>query len=387
MRSRALRTTCGALAWIAVGLAAFFLFRSEKQIRQLAAGLRAFDLHAREVSTSLGDLRAAQEAYVAAGQGVAFWMPKVATTTAAVHAAVVSLRESAVSSAASAELMEAEAALAEFTTVDKRARDYIKLGDHLMAGDVVFTEGGDTAATTARHVEAARFAEQQTYDATEAAMRRQQALAIGGAAAVSAIVVLMLIPVRNEQRDVADFEEDSNEVAVAPAPEAPPSSTIGTILRTTADLATDFGRIRDLPDLHRLLARAADVMDASGVVVWLGTTGGADLQPVAAHGYTAHAVARMPSVPRAANNAAAAAYRTGSMQIVLSRPGGATGALVAPILAPDGCIGALSAEIRHGGEGSETIQAMASIFAAHLAGVFAATATEPRTGTKAAAQG
>jgi hypothetical protein len=387
MRSRALRTTCGALAWIAVGLAAFFLFRSEQQIAQLAAGVRAFDLHARDVSTSLTDLRAAQQAYVAAGQGVAFWMPKVASETDAVRTGIASLRESADSSAASAELMEAEAAVAEFITIDKRARDYIKLGDQLMAGDVVFTEGAETAVTAARHVESARIAEQQAYDRTAATIRTQEALAIGGAAAICVIVVFLLIPVGKRETEVVEPQESSDLVAATPAPQAPPSSTIGTILRTTADLATDFGRIRDLPDLHRLLARAADVMDASGVVVWLGTTGGADLQPVAAHGYTAHAIARMPSVPRSANNAAAAAYRTGAMQIVLSRPGSATGALVAPILAPDGCIGALSAEIRHGGEGSETIQAMATIFAAHLAGVFAATASEPRANTKAAAQG
>ena len=387
MRSRALRTTCGAIAWIAVGLAAFFLFRSEKQITELGAAVRAFDLHAREVSTSLDDLRAGQQAYVAAGQGVAFWMPKVAATTDAARTGIASLRGSALSSTAGAELMEAEAALAEFSTIDKRARDYIKLGDQLMAGDVVFTEGGETAATAARHVEAARIAEQQNYDATEGAIRTQQAVAIGGAAALCAIVVLMLIPAGRPELEFVEEPQSSGATETIPIPQAPPSSTIGTILRTTADLATDFGRVRDLPDLYRLLARAADVMDASGVVVWLGTTGGADLQPIAAHGYSAHAIARMPSVPRSANNAAAAAYRTGSMQIVLSRPGGAAGALVAPILAPDGCIGALSAEIRHGGEGSETIQAMATIFAAHLAGVFAGTATDQRAATKVGAQG
>ena len=50
-----------------------------------------------------------------------------------------------------------------------------------------------------------------------------------------------------------------------------------------------------------------------------------------------------------------------------------TGAVVAPILSADGCIGALSAEIRHGAETSEAVQALAEIFAAHLAGVLAQT--------------
>jgi hypothetical protein len=68
---------------------------------------------------------------------------------------------------------------------------------------------------------------------------------------------------------------------------------------------------------------------------------------------------------------------------VLSRPGRSSGAVVAPILSADGCIGALSAEIRGGGETSDSVQALAAIFAALLAGVLvtapASDINEPRT--------
>jgi hypothetical protein len=84
----------------------------------------------------------------------------------------------------------------------------------------------------------------------------------------------------------------------------------------------------------------------------------------------------MPPVPRSADNAAAAAYRSGTLQIVLSRPGNSSGAVVAPILSPEGCVGALSAEIRHGAETSEAVQALAEIAAAHLAGVLTTTPAE-----------
>jgi len=90
-------------------------------------------------------------------------------------------------------------------------------------------------------------------------------------------------------------------------------------------------------------------------------------------------------VPRSADNAAAAAYRTGQMQIVLARPGGNPGALVAPILAADGCIGALSATIQGRGAASESVQALSTIVAAHLAPMLAdsrpaaeSTVAEPR---------
>ncbi len=86
-------------------------------------------------------------------------------------------------------------------------------------------------------------------------------------------------------------------------------------------LATDFGRVRDLDELTRLLGRAADVLDASGLMVWMGDASGGDLRPVLAHGYSSQMLARIPPVPRSADNAAAAAYRSGTLQIVLSRPG------------------------------------------------------------------
>ena len=121
-----------------------------------------------------------------------------------------------------------------------------------------------------------------------------------------------------------------------------------------------------------MLGRAAEVMDASGLMVWVGSDDGDDLRPVVAHGYSAAMIAHIRPVPRSGDNAAAAAYRSGTLQIVLSRPGDSTGAVVAPILAADGCIGALSAEIRSGGETSETVQALAAIFAAYLATVLSA---------------
>jgi hypothetical protein len=69
----------GAATLVAVGAAAFFLFQTEQQIARLKSTLRAFDVRAREATTALADLRVAQQAYVAEGQGVDYWMPKVAS--------------------------------------------------------------------------------------------------------------------------------------------------------------------------------------------------------------------------------------------------------------------------------------------------------------------
>jgi hypothetical protein len=390
MRSRTVRITVGLLALIALGLAAGFVIPTQQEVTRLTASVRAFDLHARETADALGELRVAQQAYVAAGQGVAFWMSKVATTAAVVRNGIIALRPSAASGPARAALMEAEAAVAEFDAVDKRAREYLKSGEHLMAADVIFTEGGDTAATAGRLVERARLSEHQALDARVAAVRRQQALALGVAGGVTALVVLLLAFAgpKSAAPAAADMTPAASTVADQSGLETRTESSaraLAAMLRTTAELCTDFGRIRDLSDLKDLLARVAAAMDASGVVVWLGSTSGVDLQPIVSHGYSPAVIARMPAVPRSSDNAAAAAYRTGLLQIVLSRPGGSAGALVAPLLTPEGCAGALSAEIRNGGEGSEAVQALAVIFAAHLAGIFAATASD--SGDQKAARG
>jgi hypothetical protein len=392
MRSLAARITVGALAWLALAGTAVFIVTSERQVAPERSAVRAFDLKVREATDALADLRAAQQAYVAAGQGVAFWMPKVAATLDSVTGAVNGLRQDAASAAARSAVDDAATTLAGFGNVDKRARDYLKSGQQLMAADVIFTEGGEAAATAARQLEAARLAEHQTLEASDANRRRVEATALGAAAGFVALLVLLLVPVRRrppEQTATAVASDTGLEaaepVSVAPGPRADPRArgfadpaakaparhhSAGAIpaLKAAAELCTEFGRVSGIGQLNALLGRAAEMIDAIGLVVWIGDVAGGDLRAVLAHGYAPHVLSRMPKVPRNDKNAAAAAYRTGEMQIVASRPGG-SGAVVAPLLAPEGCIGALTAEVRSGGEGSESVQALAAIFAAQLAGV------------------
>jgi hypothetical protein len=378
MRSLAARLTLSAAAWIALGAAAIFIIQSEQRLATRHAAVRAFDLHARETVDALAEARSAQQAYVAAGQGVAFWMPRVGALVQQTAGSVAGLREAAASAEARRVLGLAAVAITDFGSLDQRARDYIRTGESLMAGDVVFTEGADAAANAARQVEAARLAEREALDADEARERQLEASAAGGAAVFAALALALLA--------FAPGAAKEETVSIAPAPQPQEISEIvaharprgsAPALRAAAELCTEFGRVNDLPDLTRLLGRAANLMDASGLIVWLGSTSGADLRPVLAHGYSDTMLAKIPAVPRSADNAAAAAYRSGALQIVLTRPGTAPGAVVAPLLSPDGCIGALTAEIRDRGETSDSVQALAAIFAAQLVNMLGAAASAP----------
>jgi hypothetical protein len=422
MRSRAARLTFCTVAWTALAAAGFFLVRTEKQISQRREAFRAFDQHAREATDALADMRAAQHAYVAAGQGVAFWMPKVAALLEDVAHDVDGLRGSAASAEAGGSLIEAAANVTEFGNVDRRARDYLQSGQTLMAGDVVFTEGGETAALAARQVESARLAERRALDASEAALRRQQAIALGAAAGLGVLVMGMLAfakPVQPRRESAAGAATPGTEASpeaagdlalrvtaqspvtvqspvvaqnpvVAQSPKAPARATVELprgsvpVLKAAADLCTELSRVNDAGELQRVLARAADIMDARGLVVWIGNTAGADLRPVLAHGYPDQVLARLPTVPRSADNAAAAAYRTGELQIVRKQPGVSNGAVVVPLMSPEGCVGAFSAEILSGSETADSVQALAAIFAAQLAGVLVGSASTSAAADSAA---
>jgi CHASE3 domain sensor protein len=394
--SRALRWSCVIVALIAIAAAAFLLIGSEQQLNQHTASLRGFDQRARDASAALVDARVGQQAYVAAGQGAAFWFVKTAAAVQAATDELAALRQAAGAAALTA-LDEASATVVEFSALDKRARDYLASGEQLMAGDIIFTEGSDAAATAVRQIETARMAQHQATDVESAATRRRQTVIAGAATGIVVLVVLVLVPVpRASATEPATLSILAPPAAAQPIPSTPVpvpvrtaplrSHAQGSVLKAATDVVTEFGRVRDLDELTRVLGRAAEVMDASGLMVWMGSATGSDLRPVLAHGYSAKMIERIPPVPRSADNAAAAAYRSGTLQIVMSRPGGSSGAVVAPILAVDGCIGALSAEIRSGGETSDSVQALAAIFAAQLAGVLATAApAEEIQETRAAA--
>jgi len=380
MRSRTARLAVATLILTAFGAVAAFLVSSEKQIQTIAASAATFDLHAREAADAIGDVRAAEEAYLVQGQGIPFWMHKVATTVDVVRTKIAGLRQSSANMAALSALVDAESTLAEFETIDRRAREYMNGGQQLMASDVIFTEGSQTSATASRQIESARVAERQSADATSAAIRRREALAVAGAAAVGVLLMLTLVPLPRQEETTVDRKASEPEefARVVPKPQpparteppvAPPSPRVrissSPVLRAAADLAVAFGKVNEAGELEKLMTRTADVLDASGIVVWMGNSVGGDLRPVLTHGYSSQVVSRMTKVARGADNAAAAAYRTGEMQIVPSRPG-FRGAVVAPILRADGCVGALSAEIQDGGEIADGVQAVAAIIAAQL---------------------
>jgi transcriptional regulator with XRE-family HTH domain len=133
-----------------------------------------------------------------------------------------------------------------------------------------------------------------------------------------------------------------------------------------AELCTSLGRVDSGSDIDPLLAEAARLLDAVGLIVWIWDARAVELRPALAHGYSDKVLAQLPRVDRDTNNATAAAFRAGQTCVVNSTDD-ASGALVVPLMTPGGCAGVLAIELQHGREESEFVRALAMIFAAQLA--------------------
>jgi hypothetical protein len=396
MRSSAARLTLGVAAWIALGAAAAFIVQFEQQLSRRREAVRLFDVRAGDAAVALADVRNAQQAYLVPGQGLSIWMSRLDAFLKNANASLDELRHAAADPDSRQALTDAGASLASLRSIDQRAREYLDSAQPLMAADVIFSEGLEMAAKTGRQLETSRIAEHIARDRSEMSIRLLQAYGAGGAAVLSALVIAVLVMVTPAKRssprqltrpDVMAIDPPSDgllldglELGNAPLRVPRPAHSQSandlpheslSILQAAVAVCTELNRARDFDDLNTLLSGAAKVIDASGLIVWVGSAAGASLRPVLAHGYSDQALTRMPLVARSEDNAAAAAYRTGELQIVRTRPGVSSGALAAPLLSRDGCIGALTAEIRNGGESAPDVQAMAGILAAQLAGILA----------------
>ena len=159
----------------------------------------------------------------------------------------------------------------------------------------------------------------------------------------------------------------ASDVAVAEqAPAVAAAAVTTTDFPGLALLCVDLARVSDTRLLPSLLDRAASVLDASGIILWIADPDGRELNPIFAQGYPDQLVNRLGTIPRDAENATAAAFRTSLLQTVLS-DSISPGAIAAPLVTSGGCVGVMAAEVRHDSERHGMTLAAATIVAAQLA--------------------
>ena len=73
-----------------------------------------------------------------------------------------------------------------------------------------------------------------------------------------------------------------------------------------AALCTELARVVDTQALRPALERAARLLNASGLVIWVADPDGRELTAVIAHGYPQNLVSRLGTIGRDAENVTAA---------------------------------------------------------------------------------
>lgn len=403
MRHRTARLGLFLLFLAALGAAAWMVAEGERAAAAEAAAARDAAAAATRAAGLLADAHAALPAMVAVGQGHAFWRERADAALATAAHDLEALREAARDPGALNELDAAATALADTVALIDRIGRLLRDNQPAAASALIFTDGLRGVAAVSTRIGSAARAEQAASERRIAELRQRQGAALAGVAAVALIVVGLLLPAasrprpqavpaeagasaRSSERGRAAATRTAGPVAQPPRLDAAvaPVSAAGapaqpaesepplrdrrraTELRAAADFCTDLARLLDAQELPGLLERAARLIDATGFIVWVGDAAGAELRPALAHGYSPQTLARLPAIPREADNATAAAWRSGEVQIVKTN-GMSPGALAVPLLTASGCVGVLAAEIRHGRESSESIRALARLVAAQLA--------------------
>ena len=406
MGSRWVRTVVVMVALATLGFAGNQIRLSNVTLADEQGRERVFTDLGWTLTLTLAELRVAQQGYVADGQDREYWTSQATTHLETVLDSLDNLKQFASPGTLDA-LDAAVATAADIGDVDERAREYTGSDQPLAASDLIFTEGFEAVDLATAHVQAALQAERATWVDVMRAARSTQARMMWTAAVVIILSMLVLAPLHasSETDPSADADEyhvpestglsllslasessddefdlpppDSVEAVDTTGSTTPTAGDAGTVdespgerprpdLAATAAVCTGFGNLTDRDQLPDLLARTAALMNASGIIIWVSNEKARVLQPALGHGYAAGTLERIGSIPRTGDNPTSAAFTTNRIQVVESSDAG-TGALAAPLMVADRCIGVLSAELRDGWESSDAVQATASIVAAQLA--------------------
>jgi hypothetical protein len=373
-------------------------YRAVEDEASLGRVYREAAVHGRaaaEAHEALLDLRSALHAYVAPGQGLAFWSRRAGQSLDALreHLAALDTALTPLGRAAADALDAAD----QLATAERRAREYVGRGETLPAGDVVFIEVRDVMQAASDHIHQAGAALAAAHEARAAGLRRNQMmLAAAGVLMWVLIAALFVIPMKSEPEkkpeqwrhelaatikkpipkdpvkadpvrsaEAAEGREGGPKLAAGEGGPPVPSLPV-TAISDVGEICSDLSSLSDLGALTGALSRVAGVLDASGVIVWLASNDGSSLSPVASHGFDQKLVSRIGRIPRDSANLTAAAFRE-NVPRVSAATAEAPAALAVALCGPTGAVGVLSVELKPDVPADEGRVALATIFAAQLA--------------------
>ena len=362
--------------------AAWFLYDIDRQARGLQASRQELGRRVSFVADLISRIGATQQAYVAPGQASPQRFEEMSSLLRELYDNTSVLAPLLRSSESPRSLQAVTTATERLIAADARARENLRLGQPLMAADVIFSDGRSTLETMSEQLRDLRTAEANTAATMFASLANERWGVLGSVAVlwIAGLMILLASPARSPQTSAGGISAPAADATPAVPSEAPASPT-DIDLPATAELCTALSRVTAVSELPSLLDRAARILDASGIILWMGA--GDELFAVTAHGYRRQIIAALGPITRTAENATAAAWRTGQVTTVAGG-GAGNGAIVAPMFGPDSCIGVLAIEVRRGRELDAAHRSVAALIAAQLATAVSAwpaasTADQPRS--------
>ena len=368
MHKRTNRLVVAALL-VAAGIAGgFFVFGVH--VKSTAALASGSDISARleRMITTAGDIASAQQAYVAPGQPDQPWVERSAALLQQLADDAAAVRPQFRSADAARAVEDIGRGLRALITIDDNARQDLQQEQNLLAADLIFSEGRDTVASLIATIRGLRAAERQSSASLSASLEREQWVVLGFVAMIWVAGLVVLTPPSRGSAAAATAPAKGAS-SILQIENAGEPATAAINLTAAADVCASLARISDTAALPGILERAAAVLDARGIIVWMGA--GEELFPALAHGYDDRFISRLGPIPRNAENATADAWRSGQMRTVAADVV-SHGAVATPLAGISGCVGVFAAEVRHGRENDPATQAVTVMIAAQLASIVSA---------------
>jgi hypothetical protein len=298
---------------------------------------------------NVSELGGVQAGYVAPGQDAAGALERYPPLVREISAGTADLGAILRSAQASQSLRNFADATASVALADARARDALLLDDVSTAAHILFGEARTALTQMTTALRAVRAAETSARAAEQTATNGR-AWALAGAAALLWAGGLFLFAFLPRARRES----------------APPAPAAGVDLAAAADLCRAIARVDSASSLAALLDRAAALLDAPGLVLWM--RAGDALAPVASSGHGDTARARFGLIQRDADHPIARAWREDELQLVHGDETSHS-AILAPVSGPGACTGVLAVDLGDGRQTDQTVRAVIIMIAAQLATV------------------
>jgi hypothetical protein len=357
---------------VGAGVAARELHR---QLDALSADERTIASTLDALTATVADIGAAQATYTAPDAALAPTAQRVTSLAQEIVTRSADLRPKLRSADAASKLQALASGADAFLAADQRVRAQLQEGDGALTAGGIFDDSRKALADMRTALSDIAAAEPAIFASERARLEQQLWTVLGATAGVWLLGLLLLArrpklassPAATTAGPGIAPHENTNQPESATG--EPPAPAPAIDLAAAADLCTSIARLTSAAALPDLLARAASVLDASGIILWMGA--GEELFAATAHGYDPKVIARLGPIHRSADNATADAWRTGEVRTVAGDMM-SNGAIVAPMWGPDSCIGVLAAEIRNGREADAATRAVAAMIAAQLAAIVSA---------------